>query len=441
MSKKTNNYPFVSVCTPTFNRRPFIPMMFECFKNQTYPKSRIEWIIVDDGTDKIRDLIFAENIPQIKYFSIPQKMNLGAKRNYCHSKCKGSIIVYMDDDDYYPPERISHAVETLSANKNALVAGSSEIYVYFKDIKKMYQFGPYNPSHATAGTFAFRRELLNISRYEEHAALAEERHFLKNWTVPMVQLDPLKTILVFSHKHNTFDKRALLEGANPAVTKISEKTVKMFIRDPKEEKIKQFFMSEIDHLLKNYTPGEPSMKPDVLEQIKSIDEQRKKDQQQQQQQTIMLQEPGKEPIMIGLSEAVNIVNQQNEQIRKLVAHSQELEKMVQQLQNKIISSSCNSCREFPDNHEFNSPMGQIHETTTKSVSFSEPLEKPSVSAQLLLKQKDEKIAELELELLKIKNTLNNNTKEVKISEPKPTDKNQCPVKERSKLEPEFMIKI
>lgn len=429
MSKKTSNYPFVSVCTPTFNRRPFIPMMFECFKNQTYPKSRIEWIIVDDGTDKIRDLIFAENIPQIKYFSIPQKMNLGAKRNYCHSKCKGSIIVYMDDDDYYPPERISHAVETLSENKNAMVAGSSEIYVYFKDIKKMYQFGPYNPSHATAGTFAFRRELLNISRYEDHAALAEERHFLKNWTVPMVQLDPLKTILVFSHKHNTFDKRALLEGANPAVTKVSEKTVKMFIRDPKEEKIKQFFMSEIDHLLKNYAPGEPAMKPDVLEQIKSIDEQRKKDQQQQQQQqqpqTIMLQEPGKEPIAIGLSEAVNIVNQQNEQIRKLIAHSQELEKMVQQLQNKIIS------------------MDQTHETTTKSVSFSEPLEKPSVSAQLLLKQKDEKIAELELELQKMKNTRKNDTIEVKISESKTIDKSQPqgPIKERSKLEPEFMIKI
>ena len=30
--------PFVSVCTPTFNRRPFIEMMFQCFRNQTYPK-------------------------------------------------------------------------------------------------------------------------------------------------------------------------------------------------------------------------------------------------------------------------------------------------------------------------------------------------------------------------------------------------------------------
>ena len=67
----------MSVCTPTFNRRPFIHNMFECFRNQTYPKSRIEWIIIDDGTDKIEDLIETSNIPQIKYFKYDTKMTLG----------------------------------------------------------------------------------------------------------------------------------------------------------------------------------------------------------------------------------------------------------------------------------------------------------------------------------------------------------------------------
>ena len=67
-------YPTVSVCTPTFNRRPFIPIMFECFRNQTYPKHKIEWIIVDDGTDKIKDLIEQSNIPQIKYFTVDKKI-------------------------------------------------------------------------------------------------------------------------------------------------------------------------------------------------------------------------------------------------------------------------------------------------------------------------------------------------------------------------------
>jgi glycosyltransferase involved in cell wall biosynthesis len=44
--------PFVSICTPTFNRRPFILNLIKCVDSQTYPKDKMEWIIVDDGTDK-----------------------------------------------------------------------------------------------------------------------------------------------------------------------------------------------------------------------------------------------------------------------------------------------------------------------------------------------------------------------------------------------------
>ena len=29
--------PFVSVCTPTYNRRQFIPQLIKCFQNQNYP--------------------------------------------------------------------------------------------------------------------------------------------------------------------------------------------------------------------------------------------------------------------------------------------------------------------------------------------------------------------------------------------------------------------
>ena len=80
-TKNMSNLPMVSVCTPTFNRRPFIQNMFNCFINQDYPKHLIEWIIVDDGTDKIQDLVLASGIPQIRYFEVPEKMTLGAKRN------------------------------------------------------------------------------------------------------------------------------------------------------------------------------------------------------------------------------------------------------------------------------------------------------------------------------------------------------------------------
>ena len=335
LSKKF--YPMVSVCTPTFNRRPFIPAMLECFRNQTYPKDRMEWIIVDDGTDSIKDLIEAANIPQIRYFREERKMALGEKRNYMHSKIKGTMVVYMDDDDYYPPERVSHAVDTLQAHREALCAGASEIYVYFKHIHTMYQSGPYGPNHATAGTFAFRVELLKDHRYDDHAALAEEKNFLKNYTVPFVQLDPLKTILVFSHNHNTFDKKKLLENAHPQFFKPSDRKVDEFIRLPKEASIKQFFMTDIDAALAAYAPGDPSMKPDVLKQIEEINEERRLANEQGGQQTgqIMINEPGKEPRPMTPQEILHAMNTQVAEIKTLREKNGALETMVANLQKTI----------------------------------------------------------------------------------------------------------
>ena len=344
-SSKTKVFPLVSVCTPTFNRRPFIENMLRCFRNQTYPKNRIEWIIVDDGTDKVKDLIDKADIPQIKYFELPEKLSLGAKRNYMHKHATGSIIVYMDDDDYYPPDRIEHAVERLQSDPKALCAGSSEIYIYFKTLNRMVQCGPYGPNHATAGTFAFKAELLQQTRYEDHAALAEERAFLKEYTLPFVQLDPMKTILVFSHEHNTFDKRKMLDNPHPDYLKTSTKTVDDFIKYADEKPIKDFFMKNIDKLLEKYEPGLPKMKPDVLAQIKVIEAERaamiEKLQKEQAAANgpIILQRPGQEPVQLTSQDAVNIMQQQQKHIVELTEKVKDLEKMVVKLQVQLVSKN------------------------------------------------------------------------------------------------------
>ena len=288
--KRKQHVPFVSICTPTFNRRPFIPQIMKCIERQLYPKTKIEWIIIDDGTDKIEDLV--KHIPYVKYFKYDTKLTLGKKRNISHEKSIGDIIVYMDDDDYYPPERISHAVQKLQQNPNVLCAGSSEMYIYFKHIHKMYKFGPYALNHATAATFAFKKELLLQTSYDELACVAEEKLFLKNYTIPMVQLDSMKTILVFSHVHNSFDKKMLLTDApNQNVTE-SVKTPGDFIKNENDRDILTYFMEDIDSALNTYEPGNPSHKPDVLHQMVVIKTQREAlaHQQTHQHQIKMIQD-------------------------------------------------------------------------------------------------------------------------------------------------------
>lgn len=277
---KSDKLPFVSVCTPTFNRRPFIPIMIKCFEIQDYPKDKVEWLILDDGSDKIEELV--THIPQVKYMRFEEKLTLGKKRNILNDTAKGEIIVYMDDDDYYPPDRISHAVEKLSKSK-ALCAGSSEMFIYFKHINKMYKFGPYGPNHATAGTFAFKKELLKITRFEEDACLAEERKFLKEYTIPFIQLEPKKSILVFSHIQNTFDKKELLKTMpNPTINDTDVKPEDII----KNEEILNFFMRDIDKKLDEYKPGSIENKPDVLIQLEEIKKQREKMMMEYNQQFI-----------------------------------------------------------------------------------------------------------------------------------------------------------
>jgi glycosyltransferase involved in cell wall biosynthesis len=322
--------PFVSICTPTFNRRPFIPMAIKCFEHQTYPRDRMEWIIVDDGTDKIEDLV--SHLPYVRYLKYDEKMTLGKKRNLTNEHAKGDIIVYMDDDDYYPPDRVKHAVETLRDSK-ALCAGSSSMFIYFKHINKMLQFGPYGPNHATAATFAFKKELLLRTKFDENSSVAEERKFLKDYTIPFVQLESLKTILVFSHNQNSFDKKELLKQMpNPNIHDTSL-TPKDFV---KEEDILKFFMEDIDHMLDNYAPGNPENKPDVTKQLNDIKITRENKMQEMIKQQQTYNNAMNQISMINNPEvSKQKLNQQSSVIQQLLIENNQLKERVDYLNNKI----------------------------------------------------------------------------------------------------------
>jgi glycosyltransferase involved in cell wall biosynthesis len=144
-------------------------------------------------------------------------MTLGKKRNVLNSKASGSILVYMDDDDYYHPDRVHHVVQKFIQNPLIQLAGSSEIFMFYTDIQEIYKFGPYNKNHCTNGTMAYRRAYGKTHLYDETVTHAEERSFLENYRNPMIQLDSQATILHIVHGENTFqDKKkiGLLEPTN-----------------------------------------------------------------------------------------------------------------------------------------------------------------------------------------------------------------------------------
>jgi glycosyltransferase involved in cell wall biosynthesis len=202
----------------------------------------MEWIILDDGEDCVEDLFTAaaKTIPNIRYIRRDPKLLIGQKRNILNKEAKGDILVAMDDDDYYCPERVAHAVNKLQANPKVELAGSSEIYLYYTDIQKIYKLGPYNKNHATNGTMAWKRSYALAHTYDETVTHAEERSFLDNYKHPMVQLDTLKVMLVISHSENTFDKKKLREDTNNPFIKETQMKIKQFIKD---QKLREFFQN------------------------------------------------------------------------------------------------------------------------------------------------------------------------------------------------------
>ena len=103
--------------------------------------------------------------------------------------------------------------------------------------------------------------------------MAEEHKFTKGYTIPLIQLNSLKSILVFSHKHNSLNKEKLLENPQQTKTCLSPYIVDDFVKEPI---LKQFYMHDMNTLLEKYDLGKPEHKPKLLEQIVKMEEKRAK---------------------------------------------------------------------------------------------------------------------------------------------------------------------
>ena len=133
--------PNVSILMPTYNRRKFIELIIDNILNQTYPKDKLELVIIDDGQEKLlvnekefRNLIFPI---KLKYLRIDPKNKLliGTKRNFLVHHSSYDICINMDDDDIYLNNYILKSVLYLLAKKVGLVGSNAMIFYFYKQDK------------------------------------------------------------------------------------------------------------------------------------------------------------------------------------------------------------------------------------------------------------------------------------------------------------------
>jgi hypothetical protein len=110
-------WPTVSILTPTKDRRGFMKVLRHCFLLQNYPRNKMEWIIYDDGNDPCKDLVadlMEDGVDTIRYIldDPDPERTVAQKRNRLAREARHEYLVHMDSDDYY--DELSVRIRVLS---------------------------------------------------------------------------------------------------------------------------------------------------------------------------------------------------------------------------------------------------------------------------------------------------------------------------------------
>ena len=212
---KEESLPAVSVLTITKDRRPFIPLAKYCFLAQAYPEDKIEWVIVDDGSDQIKDLV--SDLPNVTYVLCDRPMNIGEKRNLAVERAKHDVLVMLDDDDVYPNHSLVSRVAMMLAEpvKDCLFCTTIPCY----DIHQMKSFMNVPPitlpmsERVSEATLCFTRAFWEERKFEE-VQIAEGNAFVRGREQRCREMSPQDVIVSLTHKKTTSDRKAPAGEAN-----------------------------------------------------------------------------------------------------------------------------------------------------------------------------------------------------------------------------------
>jgi hypothetical protein len=209
MLPKEEDLPYISVITITRDRRTFIPLVKYGLIAQTYPAEKIEWVIVDDGKDQIKDLV--SEMKNVVYVLVDEPMTIGAKRNLAVTYASHKILVTMDDDDVYPSNSLLSRVAHMLAEPKKECLFSTVIPCYDIHEKKSFMNVPPTKlpmcERVSEATLCFTWDFWEAGRFPEQQ-IGEGCGFIRGREHQCREMSPQDVIVSLIHKKNTSSRKA-----------------------------------------------------------------------------------------------------------------------------------------------------------------------------------------------------------------------------------------
>jgi len=117
--------PRVSVIVPVYNAERALPRLVESLRRQTYPRDRVELILVDNNsTDRSREVM--AGFPDVVVLEQTRWQGPGATRNAGIARARGEVLAFVDADCWAHPDWLRAGIGRLVEDRLDRVAGRVE---------------------------------------------------------------------------------------------------------------------------------------------------------------------------------------------------------------------------------------------------------------------------------------------------------------------------
>lgn len=176
----------ISVIIPMFNAEDTILDSINSVLNQTYKKSKIEILVIDDGSEDgsfyiVKEFIKKNECENVKLLS-KKNGGVSSARNMGIKNAKGNYIAFLDSDDIWKTDKLKKQMEILEKNKKIDFLGcnrnNENTKVIFKKFDKLKEINFTDlliKIFPQTSTVIIKKEVFNeVGLYDENQSYAED---------------------------------------------------------------------------------------------------------------------------------------------------------------------------------------------------------------------------------------------------------------------------